>query len=131
MRCSQCGYENRKRAKFCGGCGALLGLNCPECGTEISPTDKFCDICGAAAPVFPDRTPNTGDFTGSRSHASDIAPETAANRRQMSFMSCDLVDSSILAQKLDPEDLRYAINNFHQIAKGIIEQYEGYYAQYM
>jgi predicted ATPase/class 3 adenylate cyclase len=141
MRCSQCGYENRKRAKFCGGCGALLGLNCPECGTEISPTDKFCDICGAAAPVFPDRTaaapgfpdriPNTGDFTGSRSHASDIAPETAANRRQMSLMSCDLVDSSILAQKLDPEDLRYAINNFHQIAKGIIEQYEGYYAQYM
>ena len=46
-------------------------------------------------------------------------------------MSCDLVDSSILANNLDPEDLRYAINNFHQISKQIIEQYEGYYAQYM
>jgi predicted ATPase/class 3 adenylate cyclase len=49
----------------------------------------------------------------------------------MSLLSCDLVDSSILAHNLDPEDLRYAINNFHQISKQIIEQYEGYYAQYM
>jgi len=49
----------------------------------------------------------------------------------MSLLSCDLVDSSILAHNLDPEDLRYAINNFHQISRQIIEQYEGYYAQYM
>ena len=49
----------------------------------------------------------------------------------MSLLSCDLVDSSVLAHNLDPEDLRYAINNFHQISKQIIERYEGYYAQYM
>ena len=49
----------------------------------------------------------------------------------MSLLSCDLVDSSLLARGLDPEDLRYAINNFHQISKDIIREYEGYYAQYM
>ena len=30
-----------------------------------------------------------------------------------------------------PKILRYAINNFHQISKDIIREYEGYYAQYM
>ena len=47
MRCSTCGFENRKHAKFCGGCGMLLALNCPECGNEISPSNRFCDSCGA------------------------------------------------------------------------------------
>jgi predicted ATPase/class 3 adenylate cyclase len=49
----------------------------------------------------------------------------------MSLLNCDLVDSSILARSLDPEDLRYAITNFHKIANEVIKQYEGYYAQYM
>jgi class 3 adenylate cyclase/tetratricopeptide (TPR) repeat protein len=128
MRCAVCGFENRKHAKFCGGCGALVARNCPECGNEISPSNKFCDSCGAAAAPTAAVEP---------SPAATIAPprprfpEAGANRRQMSLLSCDLVDSSILAHNLDPEDLRYAINNFHQISKQIIEQYEGYYAQYM
>lgn len=132
MRCSACGFENRDRAKFCGGCGTLLALNCPECGTVISPTSKFCDSCGAAAPTdLADRLPNADDLTANRRRAPDTVVAMAANRRQMSLMCCDLVDSSSLAHKLDPEDMRYAINNFHQISKEIIEQYEGYYAQYM
>src|SRR5689334_4068198 len=108
MRCAVCGFENRKHAKFCGGCGALVARNCPECGNEISPSNKFCDSCGAAAAPTAAVEP---------SPAATIAPprprfpEAGANRRQMSLLSCDLVDSSILAHNLDPEDLRYAINN--------------------
>jgi predicted ATPase/class 3 adenylate cyclase len=49
----------------------------------------------------------------------------------MSLLCCDVVDSSALARDLDPEDVRYAINNFHQISKQLIEQYEGYYAHHM
>ena len=128
MRCPVCGFENRKGAKFCDGCGTLLTLRCPECGTEISPTSKFCDSCGAVPPTeFADPKPDADDLTGTRLRA----PDTVPNRRQMSLMCCDLVDSSVLAYNLDLEDLRYAINNFHQISKGIIEEYEGYYAQYM
>src|SRR5262245_28418834 len=128
MRCTLCGFENRKHAKFCGGCGKVVALNCAECGNEISPSNKFCDSCGAIAPkgsaeASPAATPIA-------THRPRLA-EAGANRRQMSLLSCDLVDSSVLAHNLDPEDLRYAINNFHQISKQIIEQYEGYYAQYM
>ena len=134
MRCSACGVENRQAAKFCGGCGKPLLLTCAECGSEISPTNKFCDSCGALAPTPTDR-PNAGLKVAARhpvaAPVAPAAPEMAANRRQMSLLSCDLVDSSLLARGLDPEDLRYAINNFHQISKDIIREYEGYYAQYM
>jgi predicted ATPase/class 3 adenylate cyclase len=103
-------------------------LNCPECGIEISPSNKFCDHCGAAArTTSADPVADTDDAAVDRPRVA----ETAANRRQMSLLSCDLVDSSVLAHNLDPEDLRYAINNFHQISRQIIQQYEGYYAQYM
>jgi class 3 adenylate cyclase/tetratricopeptide (TPR) repeat protein len=134
MRCSACGVENRQAAKFCGGCGKPLLLACAECGSGISPTNKFCDNCGALAPTPTDR-PNAG-LSVAAGHpvaapVAPAAPEMAANRRQMSLLSCDLVDSSLLARGLDPEDLRYAINNFHQISKDIIQEYEGYYAQYM
>jgi class 3 adenylate cyclase/tetratricopeptide (TPR) repeat protein len=128
MRCAVCGFENRKHAKFCGGCGALVAQNCPECGNEISPGNRFCDSCGAAAPTaFVEPSPAAATIAAPRARFADAS----ANRRQMSLLSCDLVDSSVLAHNLDPEDLRYAINNFHQISKQIIEQYEGYYAQYM
>jgi predicted ATPase/class 3 adenylate cyclase len=49
----------------------------------------------------------------------------------MSLLCCDLVDSTALARRMDPEDLRYAVTNFHRISKEIIDHYEGYYAQYM
>src|SRR5262245_20300681 len=128
MRCAGCGFDNRKHAKFCGGCGALVALNCPGCGNQISPGNKFCDNCGALAPTENAETsPTAAEIAAHRPRL----PEGGANRRQMSLLSCDLVDSSVLAHNLDPEDLRYAINNFHQISKQIIEQYEGYYAQYM
>ena len=134
MRCSACGVENRQAAKFCGGCGKPLLLACAECGSGIAPANKFCDNCGALAPTPTDR-PNAGPKVAAgnpvAAPAVAAAPEMAANRRQMSLLSCDLVDSSLLARGLDPEDLRYAINNFHQISKDIIREYEGYYAQYM
>src|SRR5687767_13922959 len=133
MRCSACGVENRNAAKFCGGCGAPLLLTCPQCGSEISPINKFCDSCGALAPTqIADLNGKAKDVSGNAIPAPDAAiSEMVANRRQMSLLSCDLVDSTLLARDLDPEDLRYAVNNFHRISKSVIEEYEGYYAQYM
>src|SRR5262245_668013 len=127
MPCSVCGSENRKHAKFCAGCGTPLALECARCGSKIAWSNKYCDSCGAAAPTEHADATTATDLVADQPRAV----ERFANRRQMSLMSCDLVDSSILANSLDPEDLRYAINNFHQISKQIIEQYEGYYAQYM
>ena len=129
MRCSSCGIENRKGARFCAGCGtALVAATCPECGTEISSSAKFCDRCGATVATQPGKSADVS--TGDRVAAS-TAPGKPADRRQMSLLCCDLVDSTKLARRLDPEDLRYGVTNFHRISKEIIDKYEGYYAQYM
>ena len=128
MRCSSCGIENRKGAKFCAGCGTVLvATTCAECGTAISPAAKFCDSCGTAVATQPGKARTFRPLIGSPRAPTPKPP----NRRQMSLLCCDLVDSTALARRMDPEDLRYAVTNFHRISKEIIDHYEGYYAQYM
>lgn len=45
-KCSKCGQEVAKGAKFCPNCGEKLGLFCPKCGASITPGAKFCANCG-------------------------------------------------------------------------------------
>ena len=59
------------------------------------------------------------------------APRTDAERRQLTIMCCDLVRSSELAVRLDPEDLRRVIGAYHNCIKEIIARYQGIIARYM
>ncbi|MDX1527156.1 MAG: adenylate/guanylate cyclase domain-containing protein [Gammaproteobacteria bacterium] len=52
-------------------------------------------------------------------------------RRQLTVMFCDLVESTALSQQIDPEDLRDVIRLFQSTCAGIIERYEGYVSRYM
>jgi class 3 adenylate cyclase/predicted ATPase len=58
-------------------------------------------------------------------------PRTDAERRQLTIMCCDLVRSSELAVRLDPEDLRQVIGAYHTCIKEIIARYQGTIARYM
>lgn len=44
--CAKCGGSNRKDAKFCDHCGAVLSIFCPTCGRPNAPDAAFCDECG-------------------------------------------------------------------------------------
>ena len=57
------------------------------------------------------------------------APE--AERRHLTVLFCDLVDSTMLAGHLDPEDLREVVRAYHQTCAAVIHQYDGYIAQYL
>jgi class 3 adenylate cyclase len=57
-------------------------------------------------------------------------PETG-ERRQMTSLFCDLVGSTPLAFRLDPEDLRDVIHTFHDICARVITRGSGYVAQYL
>ncbi len=46
-------------------------------------------------------------------------------------MFCDLVGSTDLSGKLDPEDLREVVRAYQQTAAEVIQQYEGHIAQYL
>src|SRR5262245_4308512 len=54
-----------------------------------------------------------------------------AERRQLSVMFCDLVGSTALAARLDPEDLRELMGSYHAATSEEIRRFDGYVAQYL
>ncbi len=67
---------------------------------------------------------------------ADAAPEPAvgaptAERRQLTVMFCDLVGSTELSARLDPEDLREVIAAYHRTVAEIVAGFDGFVAKYM
>jgi class 3 adenylate cyclase/predicted ATPase len=58
-------------------------------------------------------------------------PRDFAERRQLTVMFCDLVGSTALSGRLDPEDLRGIIGAYHRCCTGLIERNGGFVAKYM
>ena len=58
-------------------------------------------------------------------------PRTDAERRQLTVMFCDLVGSTALSEKLDPEDLREVIGAYRETCAGVITRFGGVIAKYM
>src|SRR5215831_7218852 len=63
--------------------------------------------------------------------AERLAAAPAAERRQLTVMFCDLVGSTALATRLDPEDLREVIGAYHRCVAAVIEGSGGFVAKYM
>jgi class 3 adenylate cyclase len=58
-------------------------------------------------------------------------PTPEAERRQLTVMFCDLVDSTALARQLDPEDLREVVRAYQDTCAKVIARFEGHIAQYL
>jgi class 3 adenylate cyclase len=58
-------------------------------------------------------------------------PHADAERRQLTVMFCDLVGSTELSSRLDPEDLREVYAAYHQAVAGVVKSFEGFVAKYM
>jgi class 3 adenylate cyclase len=114
--------ENVATRRFCAACRSPLPSPCPACGFENEPTAKFCGGCGK--PVNEITTP-----------AAATTPPPfrfdRAERRQLTVLFCDLVGSTALASRLDPEDLREVIGAYHKCVADVIGQYDGFVAKYM
>src|SRR5215475_5077658 len=52
-----------------------------------------------------------------------------AERRQLTVMFCDLVDSTKLSSQLDPEDWRDVVRAYQQVCTEVIQRYDGHIAQ--
>ena len=89
----------------------LKAISTLQAGSTISPVDS------------------PGDSTASPSVGA-IRP-AEAKRRQLTIMFCDLVGSTELSGKLDPEDLRNVNLTYQGACKAVIEHYDGFVARYM
>ena len=59
------------------------------------------------------------------------ADSAQAERRQLTVMFCDLVGSTALSARLDPEDLREVVRAYQKTAADVISRLEGHIAQYL
>src|SRR5262245_52262747 len=68
------------------------------------------------------------------SAAPAAAPGESAQvgeRRQLTVMFCDLVGSTALASRLDPEDLREVIGAYQKCVADVIDRFDGFVAKYL
>ena len=63
--------------------------------------------------------------------ASNESQPSNAERRQLTVLFCDLVDSTILSGQLDPEDLREVVRAYQDTCAKVIARFEGHIAQYL
>ena len=56
----------------------------------------------------------------------DKSPKDTAERRQLTVMFTDLVGSTALSTKIDPEDLRALIGAYHRCATAVVERNRGF-----
>jgi class 3 adenylate cyclase/predicted ATPase len=56
---------------------------------------------------------------------------SAGERRQLTVMFCDLVGSTALSEKLDPEELRSLLHAYRTLCGDVIARYDGFVARYI
>jgi TOMM system kinase/cyclase fusion protein len=77
------------------------------------------------APTVQPAQPLQGDEPAFASQPPD------AERRQLTVLFCDLVDSTVLAHQLDPEELREVVRAYQDTCARVIARFEGHIAQYL
>jgi class 3 adenylate cyclase len=148
MRCSRCGTELLPGKKFCVACGAPAQIPCANCGSPIEPGWRFCPDCGreiAASPAPevtpppPTPPPPSAQQVASDARLSSLSrhiPETlaeriraagavAGERKRATVFFCDLVGSTALAERLDPEEYRDLLEQYLELVLSEIYRFEG------
>ncbi len=63
-------------------------------------------------------------------NAPSAALADAADRRQLTVVFCDLVGSTALSARLDPEDMRQVIHAYQDACSGVLARYDGFVAKF-
>ena len=69
--------------------------------------------------------------TAAASSSPSASPEDRAERRQVTVMFSDLVGSTALSARMDPEDLREVITAYQKCVAQIVQRFGGFVAKYM
>jgi len=103
-RCQVCGAENPDDARFCVECGSSLADLCESCGAELPRAARFCPACGTSVP--PPAPPGE-------------------ERKLVTVLFADLVGSTALGARLDPEHLEEVTDAFFGAMRQEIERQGG------
>ena len=96
----------------------LTDADLKELGIPLGPRKRLLKAISALA-------------TGTEPPSAQEARRTEAERRQLTVMLVDLVGSTALSARLDPEEMREVIRAYQNAAAGEILRYEGHVAKFM
>src|SRR5436305_5318061 len=118
MYCTNCAAEVAEQRKFCGQCGAAVVRRCLACGAANPALNKFCGDCG---------TKLREDSPAVVPTARDSRP---IERRQLTVLFCDLVGSTALSARLDPEDFSAIIAGYRRCITETVAGFDGFVARH-
>ena len=131
MECPACNTPVRTGTRFCESCGAKLERSCPGCKVQVPLFSKYCGDCGYRLDP-PSKPAPAAPAERAAEPAAAWRPVAAeAERRHVTVMFCDLVGSTTLSQKLDPENLREVLKSYQQVCAESISRYGGFLAKYI
>jgi class 3 adenylate cyclase/tetratricopeptide (TPR) repeat protein len=117
MNCPRCQTQVASSQKFCGDCGEPLPWFCQSCGIKNEPRYRFCVDCGAPSVATSGSAPPSASGSGS----APSEPE----RRQLTIMFADLIGSTSLGVRLEPEDFRDVMHTWRNCVTGLVVRYGG------
>jgi len=119
-RCAICGTKNRDGRKFCAECGSPLAPKCDRCGASNEAQEKFCGACGASLE----------GATAPLEH-QPVAKVVDGERRHLTVLFCDLIESTAIAAGLDPEEWRDIAAQYQAAAAAAVQRLHGHVAKYL
>jgi len=147
MKCPNCDAGNPDLARFCLNCGESLDAGgaraCPRCGGDIPATAHYCPGCGRPVEGMGDSS-SLGRGTSLPAEALQrLMPKqylrqllaqrgkVTGERRVITIMFFDIVDSTGIAESLDPEDVVDVMNGAFELLVKPIYKYKGTLARLM
>jgi class 3 adenylate cyclase len=124
-------------AGYCPEC-AEAANRCPRCGAHNPSDFSYCSECGSRL----DSASAAQEGGGQIAHAEKARRRTASpllshpdtpvgERRQLTLMFCDLVGSTELSIRLDPEELRAHVRTYQTHCVSVIRRFGGHVAQFL
>jgi class 3 adenylate cyclase/tetratricopeptide (TPR) repeat protein len=111
MHCSVCGAANPPENRYCHSCGVPFSALCTNCGHQNWPTARFCGSCGSSLESRPTR--------------SRVGRRTVGERKQATVLFADIVSSTELVVRLDPEQAMERLAPAVSIMCEAVERCEG------
>jgi len=102
---------------------AISGLAAP--GALVATSASPSASTGAAPPIA------GSPFRNPPPHAGEGRVGVEAERRQLTIMFCDLVGSTALSVRFDPEELREELRAYQNAVSGVVARYDGFVAKFM
>ena len=99
---------------------AIAALNAP---VAVTPDQPSALAPPAAVPVGAEAITPAG--------TAPIPTPSTVQRRQITVVFCDLVGSTALSMRVDPEDLREFLDSYRAAVAAVVQEHTGWVAQYL